>query len=124
MPIKKMPTMNIYTSTPECEVIATVEFLPAISITMPFTPVITLKKNLEYSLKNVLAKVEAMLSTHYTIEKAAPVIIKLRNLISSLNYNTHKKSIAIFVSPIVEQVYYLGVELNEKIVMDPSFKIR
>ena len=91
--------MNLFTSTPEREAIATVQFLPAVSIIMPFTPVITLKKTLEYSLKNVMGKVEAMLSTHYTVEKAIPVIIKLRNLISSLNYNTHKKSIAIFVSP-------------------------
>jgi len=115
--------MNLFTSTPEREAIATVQFLPAVSIIMPFTPVITLKKTLEYSLKNVMGKVETMLSTHYTVEKAIPVIIKLRNCISSLNYNTHKKSIAIFVSPIVEKVYYFGVEMEEKIVIDPTFTI-
>jgi Bacterial archaeo-eukaryotic release factor family 3 len=115
--------MNLFTSTPKREAIATVQFLPAVSIIMPFTPVITLKKTLEYSLKNVMGKVEAMLSTHYTVEKAIPVIIKLRNLISSLNYNTHKKSIAIFVSPVVEKVYYFGIEMEEKIVIDPSFTI-
>lgn len=115
--------MNLFTSTPKREAIATVKFLPAVSIIMPFAPVITLKKNLEYSLKNVMAKVEAMLGRQYTVEKATPVIIKLRNLISSLNYCTHKKSIAIFVSPIMEKVYYYGVELEEKIVIDPSFTI-
>jgi hypothetical protein len=49
--------MNLFTSTPEREAIATVQFLPAVSIIMPFTPVMTLKKNLEYSLKNVMGKV-------------------------------------------------------------------
>ena len=115
--------MNLFTSTSEREAIASVEFLPAISIVMPFTPVITLKKNLEFSLKNVMGKVEAMLTTYYTVEKAIPVILKLRNLINNLNYNTHKKSVAIFVSPVAEKVYYFGVEMEEKIVIDPAFKI-
>ncbi len=115
--------MTLYTSTAEREAIATVEFLPAISIIMPFTPVMTVKKNLEHSLKNVMGKIEAVLTTHYTVEKAIPVLIKLRNLIYNLNYSTHKKSIAIFVSPVAEKVYYLNVEMEEKIVIDPSFKI-
>ena len=53
-----------------------------------------------------------------------PVIIKLKNLVRNLNYNTHKKSIAIFVSPVVEKVYYLDVDMEEKIVIDQSFEIR
>ena len=114
--------MNIFTSTPEREVIATVQYVPAVSIIMPFTPVITLKRNLEYYLKNVMSKVEALLTTHYTAEKAIPVIIKLKSLLSNLNYNTTQKSIAVFVSPVVEKIYYLGVEMEEKIVIDPSFK--
>lgn len=115
--------MNLFTSTPKREAIAMVEYLPAVSIVMPFTPVTTLKKNLEYSLKDVMAKVEAMLSTHYTAEKAMPIIIRLKNLFCSLNYNTHKKSIAIFVSPVVEKVFYFEIEMEEKIAIDPSFKI-
>lgn len=115
--------MNLYKSTHAREVITTVKYLPAVSIIMPFTPVITVKKNLEYHLKNVMGKVEAMLATHYTAEKAIPIIIKLKNLFCSLNYNTQKKSIAIFISPVVEKVYYFEVEMEEKIVIDPSFKI-
>lgn len=115
--------MNLSKSTPESEVITTVKYLPAVSIIMPFTPVITLKKNMEYRLKNVMGKVEAMLATNYTAEKAIPVIIKLKNIFCGLNYNTQKKSIAIFVSPVVEKVYYFEVEMEEKIVIDPSFKI-
>ena len=90
--------MNLFTSTPKREAIATVQFLPAISIIMPFTPVITLKKTLEYSLKNVMGKVEAMLSTHYTVEKAIPVIIKLRNLIAVINYNIKSGSFVFVLS--------------------------
>jgi len=113
--------MNLLASTPKRETIATVQFLPAVSIIVPFAPVITPKKTLEYSLKNIMGRVEAILTATYTVEKAIPVIIKLRNLIGSLNYNTHKKSIAIFASPVIDEVYYLAVEMEEKIVIDPAF---
>ncbi len=114
--------MNLLTSTPKRETIATVQFLPAVSIIVPFAPVITPKKTLECSLKNIMGRVEAILTAGYTVEKAIPVIIKLKNLLTSLNYNTHRKSIAIFVSPIIDKVYYLDAEMEEKIVIDPAFK--
>lgn len=115
--------MNLLTSTPKRETIARVQFLPAVSIIVPFAPVITPKKTLECRLKNIMGKVEAILTAGYTVEKALPVIIKLRNVIAGLNYNTHKKSVAIFASPITENVYYLEAEMEEKIVIDPAFKI-
>jgi hypothetical protein len=114
--------MDLFTTSPSREVIATVQYLPAVSIIMPFAPVITSKKNLEYRLKNVMGKAEALLAAHYTAEKAIPVIIKLKNIIAGLNYNSTKKSVAIFLSPIVEKVYYFEIELEEKVMIDPSFK--
>ena len=116
--------MKLHTPIPECEAVTAVKYLPAVSIIMPFTPVITLKKDLEYRIKIVMDKVEAMLNTHYNAEMAMPVLLKLKNLVRNLNYNTHKKSIAIFVSPVVEKIYYLDVYMEEKIVIDESFKIR
>ena len=121
MPVKLI-SMNLLTSTPKRETIARVQFLPVVSIIVPFAPVITPKKSLECSLKNIMGRVEAILTASYTVEKAIPVIIKLRNLLASLNYNTHRKSIAIFVSPLIDNVYYLEAEMEEKIVIDPAFK--
>ncbi len=115
--------MNLIAYTAKREAISAVEFLPAVSIIIPFTPLISAKKNIEYNIKNVLGKVESMLVNEYSIKNAIPVIIKLRNLFCNLNFNTTKKSVAIFVSPVVERVYYFGVEMEEKIVIDPSFTI-
>src|SRR6476469_953475 len=106
------------------EVIAKIKYLPAISIILPFQPVITAKNQLEYRLKMIMGKIELRLVTLYSAEKAMPMIIKLRNLIRNLNYYTNKKSIAIFVSPVIEKVYYLEAEVEEKIVIDESFEIR
>lgn len=89
------------------QVIAEIKYLPAVSIVMPFQPVITSKSKLEYKLKLILGKIEQELLTLYSVEKAVPLIIKLKNFIRTLNYNTPTKSIVIFVSPVVEKVYYL-----------------
>jgi hypothetical protein len=101
-----------------------VKYLPAISIIQPFEPMMSLKSELEYRLKRAVEKVETELMANYPVHTAVPVIVKLQNLIRQLNYNTHKKSIAIFVSPLIEKVYYLDIRVEEKIVIDESFEIR
>ena len=106
------------------QVIAKIKYLPAVSIILPFQPVITPKSQLEYRLKLIMGKIEQRLVTLYSVEKAMPMIIKLKNLIRNLNYYTNKKSIAIFVSPVIEKVYYLEAEVEEKIAIDESFEIR
>ena len=101
-----------------------VKYMPAISIIQPFEPMMLLKSELEYRLKRAVEKVETELMANYPVHTAVPVIVKLQNLIRHLNYNTHKKSIAIFVSPLIEKVYYLDIRVEEKIVIDESFEIR
>lgn len=108
----------------ERQVISEVRYLPAVSIIMPFRPVVTKKSELEYRLKLIMKKIEQELVTHYPTEKAVPVIIRLKMLIRNLNFNTHTKSIAIFVSPVAEKVYYLEVEVEEQIICDESFELR
>jgi hypothetical protein len=105
-------------------VIGAQHYLPAVSIVLPFEPMMSLKSELEYKLKRALEKIETELMANYPVEKAMPVLLKLQHLIYNLNYNTHKKSIAIFVSPLVEKVYYLDIPVEEKIMVDESFEIR
>ena len=104
--------------------IAETKYLPSVSIILPFQPTTTLKTKLQYSLKLVTEEIEEQLLKQYTTEKAVPILIKLRNLLRNLNYNTHKKSIALFVSPVVEKVYYLEIEEDKKKVIDEPFEIR
>ncbi|HVU57954.1 MAG TPA: hypothetical protein VHD83_22990, partial [Puia sp.] len=99
-------------------------YLPAVSLIMPFHPVMASKRDLEHQLKRAMEKIESQLMGQYPRDQAIPVIEKIRKLINTLNYNTHKKSIAIFASPMIEKVYYLDVAVEEKIVVDSSFEIR
>jgi hypothetical protein len=127
-PIKKPATMNTTTTAvqpapvKQRESITNVDFLPTVSIVMPFAPVTMPKKQLEQQFKTALAKVEAKLMNDYGVQKALPVIIKLRDKISKLNYNSTKKSVAIFVSPIADRMYYLDMPMAERISIDPKTK--
>ena len=106
------------------EILEAPKYMPCISLIMPFEPKMGLKRELDHRLKTALNKIEKDIYNVYPPDKASPLLKKLQNTISELNYYTHKKSIAIFISPIVEKVYYLDMPVEEKIVIDESFEIR
>jgi hypothetical protein len=106
------------------EVLNAPNYLPCISLIMPFEPKLGLKKELDYKLKTACDKIEKEIIGNYPEEKAAPILSRLKRVLSNLNYYTHKKSIAIFVSPVIEKVYYLDMQIEEKIIIDESFEIR
>jgi len=116
--------MNTVNTPDICEVIEAVHYRPAISIIMPFEPKMSLKNTITHSLKIATDKVEKELLENYPHEMVTLMKHKLRFIIQNLNYSTHKKSIAIYVSPIFEKVLYLDIPVEEKIMVDESFEIR
>ena len=106
------------------EVMEAVHYRPAVSIIIPFEPKMSLKTELANSLKTAANKVEKELLENYPDELGMLVMQKLRAVIKDLNFNTHKKSIAIYVSPVFEKVLYLDIAVEEKIIVDESFEIR
>ncbi|HEY6978052.1 MAG TPA: hypothetical protein VH396_17250 [Chitinophagaceae bacterium] len=101
-----------------------VHYLPAVSIVHPFEPMMSSKSELEFELKQAVEKVKSRLIEEYAVDKVWPVVLRLNGVIQNLNYNTQKKSVAIFVSPVTEQVYYLNIPVEERIVIDETFEIR
>ena len=111
--------------TPEIlEVMEAVHYRPSVSIIMPFEPKMNLKKELTHSLQLAADKLEKELKQNYPNEMGNLVIHKLQDIFNNLNYNTHKKSIGIFVSPVFEKILYLDIPAEEKIILDESFEIR
>lgn len=106
------------------KVIDDVKYLPCVSVIMPFDPKMGQKSSIESRLRSALSKVKKELQENYPDEKALPVFQKLSSLVQNLNYSTHKKSIVVFVSPLVAKVYYLDMPVKEKIIIDESFEIR
>ncbi len=111
--------------TPEIrEVMEAVHYRPAVSVIMPFEPKMNLQVKLTHSLKTAADKVELELQKNYPDEMSSIVMHKLRAIIKDLDFNTTKKSIAIYVSPVFEKVLYLDIAVEEKIIIDESFEIR
>lgn len=106
------------------EILNAVHYHPAVSVIMPFEPKMSAKTELQSQLKFVLDKVERELMKDYNDDLAGLVLRKLKEIIKNLNFNTYKKSIALFVSPVFEKVFYLDIEVQEKIIIDESFEIR
>lgn len=98
--------------------------LPCISLIMPFNPKMGQKKELGNKLKAATLKLENELLKGYRADNAGEVLKKLGKVIKGLDYTTHKKSIAIFISRLIEKVYYLDMPVEEKLFVDASFEIR
>ena len=117
--------MNKTIATPEIVDIMDVgHYAPAITIITPFDPKMTGKSEISLRLKNVVGRVEMDLLANYSLELVTMMMQKLKMLLNKLNYSTHKKSLAIYLSPVFEKVLYLDLPVEEKVMVDESFEIR
>jgi Bacterial archaeo-eukaryotic release factor family 3 len=116
--------MTPFLTNEEQEIVGAVKYQPAVSVMMPFEPKMQSKGELEHQLKVTCQQVEKELADSYAADLVKPVMAKLRKLIGSLDYSTHKKSLAFFVSPIVEKLFYLDIPIEKKVTIDESFEIR
>jgi Bacterial archaeo-eukaryotic release factor family 3 len=117
--------MNKRILSPEIlEVIEAIHYRPAISVILPFEPKMNAKAELSRQLKFATDQVEKEIKQNYSDDLSELVIQKLKTIIKNLNFNTYKKSIAIFVSPVFEKVLYLDIPVEERIIVDESFEIR
>lgn len=111
--------------TPEfAEIIESPNYIPCISFIMPFEPKMNPKKELAHQIKTGRDKIEQELISNFPKELTDATLKKMDLLLKDINFNTHKKSIAIFVSPLMQKVYYLDIHVDERIVIDDSFEIR
>jgi hypothetical protein len=97
---------------------------PSVGIVLPFEPKMANSRELKSSLKILLAKVEEEMMAAYPAYEAIPVIIKLQKIFKNLNFDTHKKSLAIFVTPGVEKIFYMNIAVEERLMIDSSFRVR
>src|ERR1019366_4579741 len=106
------------------EVTETVYNLPSVSVILPFEPKMKSKRELASALQSALDKVEKKIFDKFSVDMALLVLQKLKSIIKDLDFNTHKKSVAIYVSPVFEKVLYLNLEVEEKVLVNKSFHIR
>jgi hypothetical protein len=118
-----MPKVEITTQRIQRHRIATDFRFPSVSIFLPFNPKMELKSSLMFSLFRVTNKAINELKDKYPGEMSLLLIHKLRAIIKNLDFNTHRKSLAIFASPVFEKIYYLNVDLEETVIVNESLQI-
>ncbi|KYP14542.1 hypothetical protein [Flavihumibacter sp. CACIAM 22H1] len=106
------------------KVLEAVHYRPAVSIVLAFDPKMAAKEELSETLKNTCDQVEKSLLRQYPPELALFLLQRLKNIFRQLNFGTHKRSIAIFLSPVFEKLLYLDMEVVPTIIIDDSFEIR
>lgn len=116
--------MNTVLAPGIAEVMEAVHYRPAVSIILPFEPKMSAKTALQYSLAAAVKKVKKELDENYPEDTVLLMMEKLDLIVQHLNFNTHKKSIALYVSPVFEKVLYLDIVVEAKIMVDESFEIR
>jgi len=109
---------------PYAELLLTEKYYPSVSVIMSIDIKVNPKKEIDQHLKRLLKNCIQELSKTYPQEITDPVVDKLKYVFQNLDYANIKKSVAIFVSPIFEKIFYLDMPLEERIVIDDSFEIR
>src|SRR3954454_4781285 len=97
---------------------------PVVSLFMPFEPKMVSKNEIVYKLQSLINEAEQKLIKTFPISAVKPVLERLKSVIKNLDYSTHKKSTAIYVSADTEKLFYLNTPLEEKVTVDTSFNIR
>jgi hypothetical protein len=87
------------------------EDLPFISIIIPFEPKMNIKSGFDTIINEVASRTEKEVMKRYSESEAILVIQKMNQLLQNLDPDKHKKqSIGIFVSPLLEKVYYFNYQ--------------
>jgi hypothetical protein len=99
------------------------EDLPFISIIIPFEPKMNIKSGFDTIINDAAAKTEKELLKSYPESKATPVIEKMRHALLNLDIQKHKRqSIGIFVSPLLEKVYYFNYHTPREDINYPGYQ--
>ncbi|HWB92858.1 MAG TPA: hypothetical protein VG605_13435 [Puia sp.] len=117
--------MNTLTLARDARVAGTPATLqPTIALVFPFDPKMTPKSQIEAAVKRILAMAEEDLLARHSAEEAMPVLKRLQQALRGLNYSTHKRSVAVWVSPAISGTTYMDFAVEERIFIDQPFRVR
>jgi hypothetical protein len=115
-----MPTLT--QNNPQLQMPAAIQ--PSVAIVFPFDPKMTPKADLDLTVKRLLGTVEKELLARHTAVEAMPVIKRLQQALRGLNYSTHKRSAAVWVSASKAGTTYMDFAVEERLFVDQPFRVR
>jgi hypothetical protein len=121
--LNKMLPMIITPKKKE-EVVRLIPKTASVSIILPFEPKMAAYSTLKESIHNAVAEAETALLKDYTVAEVSPLLSRLHGLTKKINYNTHKKSIAILVAADFEKIFYLDIPVKKFISVTDTFQLK
>ena len=118
-----MPELQVSAQRIQRRQVASRLRFPSVSIFMPFNPKMEMKNKLLFSLSEMTDRAISELQNKYPGEMSSLLIYKLKTIIKKLDFNTHRKSVAIFISPVFEKIYYLNIDIEKKVIVSESLQI-
>lgn len=80
----------------------------SLGLIIPFQPSLWDDKSIEAAWQNAIQIAQAKMNGRYSAECIAKVITRLGKLFAKLNFNTHRKSLAVILTPDEEKLIYLS----------------
>ena len=116
--INKLPDMDTTTVIPAENKKEGNNLYPNVTLILPLVG-----ENFSTHLNEVCTKLITELQTQY-IHKADAVIEMIASLHNNIDNNKGKKTVAVFLSPVQEKIFYLDVSLDEHIFVDEHYELR
>jgi hypothetical protein len=110
--------------------------LSKIGLVIPFQPCIWEQNKIEAVWSVAMEMAERKMKGKYMPDAVTKIMIRLRNMFNKLNFNTHRKSLAIIISEEEESIVYLNfsvksssfycnavswLQIADKIKIEPNF---
>ena len=89
--------------------------LPHVSLIIPFCSEMTKETTLAKLLASAVDEAIQNLLRKHPEEKARPVINNLRHLVKNVKCSKDEKTLAIFVTPFAQKIYYFTPSIVKKI---------
>ena len=80
----------------------------SLGLAIPFQPSMVDEKSIEAAWQNTIQIVQTKMNGMYSAECTGKVINRLGKLFAKLNFNTHRKSLAVILTPDEEKLIYLS----------------
>jgi hypothetical protein len=95
----------------------------SLGLVIPFQPSMVDFKNIQKILNYTLEVVQIKLEGSYETEEIKTVIKRLENIFRKLNYNSHRKSVAIIIEGEVEKIIYLNYSGKPVVFLNDPFSL-
>jgi hypothetical protein len=95
----------------------------SIGLAIPFQPTMWDEKSVHSVCNNAIELVTSKLKGRYSEEFTNTILARLEKLLSKLNYDTHRKSLAIILTPDEEKVFYLSFPVKPIVFLRKSVSL-